>query len=547
MTAPTPARCRLILVAAVFVVFGRLLLCDFTWWDDQHTVHQNPLMNPVSWETFRFHWTTPVASIYVPLTYTVWAVLAAVARVAPGPDGIALNATFFHGVNVLVHAGGALAAFALLRRLTKNDLAALLGALLWAVHPLQVESLGWVSGLKDVLSGSLVLASLAAFVRFRQESPGRTKSIWFGVSLAVYVLALLAKPSAMTTPLLLILIDRLALRTPWRQVAIAVLPFAVVTVPFALIARAVQQAPAARSPLWIRPLLVGDALTFYARQTLAPVHLAFDYSRSIPFLRGQSVLYYAWTIPIAVAVATAVLYRRAARAGRPLSPLVALGLLLFVAAPLHVLGLTRFDFQVISTVADHYLYVALIGPALLLAWAVVRWPKWAGVAAALVAVYGARAAWQTPVWQDDESLLAHTLRVNPRSWTSYMNRAVLAGRRRDHAAQERDIRQAQAIEPDNPTVALNVMSMYLTQNDTDKAHATARDLIETYRTVWQTEGAGPAAAHVKIVGIFLDADRYDDAETYMREGRAIDPNSPAWAVYAQRIAWKRQLTPTTRP
>jgi tetratricopeptide (TPR) repeat protein len=533
----------LILLASVVLVFGRLLLCDFTWWDDPHTIHQNPRMNPVTWETFRFHWTTPVASIYVPLTYTVWALLAMVSRIDPGPDGISLNATFFHGASLLIHAAGALMAFALLRRLTKNDLAALLGALLWAVHPTQVESLGWISGLKDVLSGTLVLATLVAYLRFR-DATGKPRTRWYAVALGLYTLALLAKPSAMTTPLLVIALDRLVLGTAWRAIAVAMLPFAVVTLPLAMVARAVQQAPAARTPLWIRPLLVGDALTFYAHQVLAPVHLAFDYGRSVAYLRTQSILYYAWLLPVGVAAVTLWAYRRARRAGRPLSPLPAVGLLMFVLAPVHVLGLTRFDFQIISTVADHYLYVALIGPAILLAWSVTRWPACAKAGVLLVAVYGLRAAWLTPVWQDDYALLEHTLTVNPRSWTAYMNLSTLERERLNIDKQYTYLSRAREIESNNPTIELNLLSFYIDQKELDNAHATARRLIELYQSLWREEGAPAAAAHVKIVGMFIDADRFDDAEMYLREGLALDPQDRALAVYAQRLEWKRRMTTT---
>ena len=116
----TAARCRWTIVAAVLLVFGRLLWCDFTWWDDPDTVHQNPALNPVTLQSFLGQWERPTAKIYIPLTYGVWSLLTFVARVPADPLGVSLDPAVFHAANVLVHAAGGLAAFALLRRLVKK-------------------------------------------------------------------------------------------------------------------------------------------------------------------------------------------------------------------------------------------------------------------------------------------------------------------------------------------------------------------------------------------------------------------------------------------
>lgn len=544
MNAPRLRNCRLILIAAVFVVFGRLLLCDFTWWDDPHTIHHNPLMNPVRWDTFTHNWSEPTASIYIPLTYTLWALIALVARVDPDATGITLNPTFFHGASILIHAGGTLAVFALLRRLVKHDLAALIGALFWAVHPLQVESLGWVSGMKDVLSGSLVMAAMLAYVRYRDEGKGR----WYWISLVVYVLAMLAKPAAFTMPLLLITLDLAFYRVSWKQIARSMAPFVIVTLPIAYIARAAQETPAANTPTWMHPLMVGDALTFYGRKIIAPVHLLFDYSRNVEYLRTQPILYYAWVFPLAVALGVLWWYRRARRDGKPLSPLVAIGLLWFVFAPLHVLGLTRFDFQQISTVADHYMYVALIGPALVMAWCIVRWPKLAGVSVAVICVYGATAAWQTTVWQNDDALLNYTLAHNPRSWTAYTNRAVYEGMMNRFDLQEQDTRRAHEVAPNNPTVSINLISAYVSAGQKEKADQEAAQLIELYRLHWKTMAAGPAGAHGRIAKIMVDSNHIEWAEKYIREGLKIDPNDELLKRLQLVIVWKQAATnPAIQP
>lgn len=540
-----PSRARWLILAAVLLVFGRLLWADFTWWDDWHTIHQNRMMQHVNLDTFTYNWLHPSASIYIPLTFTVWGLVAMVAAVPPDSLGITLNATLFHAVNIVVHAGGALAAFGLLRRLTKNDTSALLGALFWAVHPVQVESVGWISGLKDVLSGSLVLASLLLFVRWRQDGHR-----WaYAASVFVYLLALLAKPSAFTMPLLVIVIDLLLLKTEWKRIALALVPFAMVTVPIAVIARLSQPAVASGAPAWVRALVTGDSLAFYAIKILFPIHLAFDYGRNIPWLRSQAELYYAWLLPVGVAVTAAVVYRRARRQGREISWLPVAGGLIFVFAPLHVLGLVPFDFQVISVHADHYLYVAVFGAAVVLAWSLTRWPKLTGLAAALVVTMGARAAWQTQVWDNDTTLNLHALRINPRSWTAYANLAVQANKLRQPDRERELLLNAVRVAPDDATVAVGLMAFYAQQGDRVAANAEARRLIDIFNRVWNVGDAWPLGAHERIVENFINANMLDDAQVYLDEAKQILPNDPRMTEFQKLLDRRReaQQHQTTAP
>ena len=571
MNGPRPLVCRLILVMAVLLVFGRLLWCDFTLWDDEHTVYRNPRLNPaVDIAGLVDIWTTPAASIYVPLTYTVWAGLTLVARRPADATGVTLDPAVYHAANVVVHALGAVVLFGLLRRLLRSDGGAtpaspaslvpadpavtddstnlgdagvaptktswacggaLIGALLWALHPLQVESVAWVSGLKDVLSGTLVIAALAAFVAFRQS--GRRR--WFATAIVAYALALLAKPSAMTLPLLLVLVDRFALRTPWRRVAVGVSVFVVMTVPVALIARAAQPAPAAAASAGTRGLLVGDTLAFYAVKTVAPVSLTFDYGRDVATLRAGGELYVAWLLPLGTAAAVAWAYGRARRRGRPLSPLPAVGYAVFALAPLPVLGLTRFDFQVISTVADHYAYVALAGVAMIVAWAATRRPKAWPAAVAVVVLFGVRSAWQCGVWQDSDSLFNHALAVNPRSWSSHVNLATLAFNRHDADAVARHLAAAEAVAPLEPSVHLALLTDAARRGDKAKAYDAARRLIAAYDATWTPAGFRPGEPYALIVKTFTDTGRLDAAAEFCQEGLRRDPTEPRLQAAATRL------------
>ena len=138
--------------AAILVSFGELLISDFTWWDDQGTLHQNPLFNPPTLDTLRIYWTHPHLGLFIPVTYTLWAAIAKFAYVGvPDEFNIVLNPYLFHAANVALHVGSTLLVYSILRRLLGAAVPACFGAILFAVHPLQVESVAWISGMKDLL------------------------------------------------------------------------------------------------------------------------------------------------------------------------------------------------------------------------------------------------------------------------------------------------------------------------------------------------------------------------------------------------------------
>jgi tetratricopeptide (TPR) repeat protein len=163
----------------------------------------------------------------------------------------------------------------------------------------------------------------------------------------------------------------------------------------------------------LRPLVALDAIAFYLGKIVWPVGLAVDYGRMPQVAQDQGWLWWTWIIPVGLA---------GLLVWKPKRELIAAGLLLVIAiAP--VLGLTPFLFQYYSTVADHYLYVAMIGPALALAWVVWRWDaKWVrvtvGMALVVLALLSIR---QAGVWRNDETLFAHTIHVNPNSFSSHHN------------------------------------------------------------------------------------------------------------------------------
>src|SRR5262249_26922834 len=163
----------------------------FLFWDDRAFIAENPLIARPSTATSLTLWTQPLLDLYAPLTYSLWAGLSAAFGRATW--GFQLTTVVRHAVNpwcVLLGEASAGAAVA--------------GALVFAVHPVQVESVAWASETKDLLSACFALLAIHQMLVFRRE--GR-RGVYLRASLA-FLAALLAKPSAVVTPLLLVVIDR---------------------------------------------------------------------------------------------------------------------------------------------------------------------------------------------------------------------------------------------------------------------------------------------------------------------------------------------------
>ena len=412
----------LIVVVAVAAVYFPAAGFPFYNWDDQETLVANPWLRPVSLEHLRQAWSRAYMSLYVPVTYSFWSGLALVAPHKNGP-----NPAVFHVANVLLHAGLSVIVYFILRNLLKAHWPSVIAALIFAVHPVQVEPVAWTSGAKDLLSGLFSLLTIYTHLQ-AGDVDTRKRWGWRGASLLFFSLSLLSKPSAVVVPLILLAIDVILIGRTFRQSMPVLVPYLTLAVPVAAVAKIVQSAGGVVSPpVWQRPSVAGDAILFYARQIIAPIRLMVDYGRSPHWLLAQPWATVSW---IGVPGLVAMIY-----ATRRVTPGVSAGLAILGLAVLPVLGFVRFEYQLYSTVADHYLYLALLGPALAVGWLLRGRSRNAlALAAALIGVLAARSHLQLRLWSDDRRLFEHNLLHNPTSLAATATLGVLASRENDPAA-----------------------------------------------------------------------------------------------------------------
>jgi tetratricopeptide (TPR) repeat protein len=327
----------------------------------------------------------------------------------------------YHLTNVALHSVAALFVILIVRRLKLPG--ARLAGLIFALHPVCVESVAWITEQKNTLSGVLYLASALTYLHFDQT---RSKSKYF-LALGLFALALASKTSTAPLPaVLLVLLWWLHGRLEWRRDVLPMLPWFGLAVASGLLTRYVDKVYiAATGPefaltLLQRIVLAGRTPWFYASKLLWPVNLIFFYPR----WKIDAGEWWQYLFPSGLAAVAIALGWLARRNRGPLA-----AFLIFVGTLFPVLGLLSFYYFRYSFIADHFQYLAslaiIVPVAAALAAAAQRWKlekKWrVGLSAALLACLAGLTWRQSTMYTDIETLYRETLARNPDAWLAHDN------------------------------------------------------------------------------------------------------------------------------
>ena len=418
-----------VVIAITLAAFWRVTGQDFVHWDDKGHVFGNPYLHNINKANLLHFWQEPYEHLYIPLSYMAFALLCVIARMPQHDASVTaistlINPHVFHIANLILHLGNALLVFVILRRLVSrmapsiaSPYPALFGALIFAVHPLQVESVAWISELRGQLSSLFCLGTVYAYISAVHRSgtaPWKLSRYWLGLLLTI--LGLLCKPSIITVGLLLVVVDRWMRGRSWRASIITASPWLILAVPFTLLTQHAQpvSVEGGTGALWQRPFIAGDSLAFYLAKFFAPVDLAIEYGRRPAYVLQHSWGYVTWLAPAGVALMICAFRKR--------YPWLVAGGLLSLGVLLPVIGLVPFAFQNYSTVADRYVYLAMIGPAVIIAMSVAKamehglaQPAFLTVAI-IVAILAALTMHQVRYWDNSATLFAHAIKINPNSY-----------------------------------------------------------------------------------------------------------------------------------
>jgi len=414
-------------------------------WDDDISLTQNPFIR--SAEGLRQFWLTTETPDYWPVTATtLWAEWR-----LWGPDPLG-----YHVTNLALHLGEVALLWAVLRRLRVPGAA--VAALLFALHPVNVETVAWVTQRKNLMAMLFFLASIYCFVR---DEPKSRTGAWYGLSLLAFLLALLSKGSVAVLPLVLLGLIAFARRIGRRDV-FRLLPFFLLAGVLTLVdvwfqGHHLAAAETIRTAGPIERLLgAGAVVWFYLSKALLPIRLVLPY----PLWRIEpgNLL---WWLPLAGALGlTGILWWKGRAKGWTRGALAAWGY--FCVALIPVMGLTDVYFMKFSLVADHYQHLALIGVTAL---AGAGWAEWRrretgllppAALALVVAVLGGLTWRQCLNYRDTETFFGATLRENPGSAMAQGNLGMILASQRRNTEAMAHLEEALRLDPNSAETQSNI-------------------------------------------------------------------------------------------
>ncbi len=509
----------LFLVAFVLIAYAPVFHAGFIWDDESHLTRNPCIVGPLGLKEI---WTSTRA-VYYPLVLTTFWALHKFVGLVPLP---------YHMLNTLLHAGSAILLWCVLRKLAVRG--AWLGAAVWALHPVMVQSVAWVTELKNTQSCLFYLLSISFFLNWEEQARVtrvvRTKTtLMFGLSLACFVLATLSKPSVVMLPVVL------ALCVWWRRGTIGwkdATPLA----PFLLISALAsawtiweQKFHAhAVGPEWAqtwpeRLIVAGRAIWFYLAKLAWPHPLIFIYPRweihssqwiaYLPLLVAAVGLIFLWLVP--------------GKAGRA----VFFAAAYYVISLFPVLGFFSVYFFRYSFVSDHFQYLASIGPLALAGAAITEGFGRLAVASSLgrrvvflrvglgsiLLILLAALTWQqSGVYHDLVTLYTRTLAKNPGCWMAHYNLGIALHDRGETDQAMIHYREAIALRPSYAEAHYNLGRLLAEKGEFN-------DAINHYEVALAINPAD-AEAYNNLGATLFQAGRVDDAIMHYQKALAVRPD-----------------------
>lgn len=500
----------LVLASATLLAYRPAWHGGYLWDDDVYLTKNTLLTAPDGLKRIWFSLDSP--SQYFPLTYTTF-------RIERSLWG--LNPTGYHWSNILLHAANALLLWRLLRRLAIPG--AWLAAFIFALHPVQVESVAWITERKNVLMGFFFLLSLIAWAKFLE--PARShRWIYYGAALVCYLVALSAKTTACTLPGALFLILWLRkIRIDWRR-ALQIVPFVVFGVLMGLITIWWERYhQGTRGDLFAlgfadRILIASRAFWFYLGKLFWPANLTFIYPKwginpaSLPGYSGLAAL-------IILAALICFVRRKAGR-----GPEVAF--VFFAATLAPVLGFIMLYTFRYTYVADHYQYLACLGPIALVSAALsvlarfTPYPRGVSIGAGvLISGIFALLTWrQAQHYRDAQSLWTDTLAKNPECWMAYNNLGIDLFEQGREAEAIANYQRALELEPEYAATHYNLANALLRGQRVEESLEHARRAVQLRPNDPDSE--------IALGNSLLASDRVPEARTAFIRAVELRPRDP---------------------
>ena len=495
-----PRLIALAIFAGTFALFSTVRHNDFVIYDDPYYVAENSnVVAGLSMQGVRWAFTTFEDGNWFPLTW-----LSHMADVSLW----GLDAGGHHLMSAGLHSLTAAALFLALSALGIPSLASIAAAVLFAVHPLRVESVAWAAERKDVLSGLLTICTIGAYARWARH-PARGRFVWVG---ALFAAALMSKAMPMTLPFVLLLLDYWPLRRwpakSWAQLVREKALLFVMAVAAGVTAIAAQSGAGSTATLAAVPpaARLGNALVSYVAylgDMVWPAGLAVFYPRTpISILAAASAA-------LLLAAISFLIWRQRSR-----RPYLIVGWLWYLGMLLPVIGLLQIGSQ---ARADRYTYLPMIGlcvAAACLVDSIARPSRSRQIAsvigtAVICAALALATLEQIRTWRDSVTLFEHARAVTPPNYIAISNLATALRRAGFEDRALAEFREAVALEPRSAEANTSLGAALARQGRLEEATEWLQTAVQLNPDNYD--------AHYNLAHVFMRTGRMTDAILHMTQ------------------------------
>mgnify|MGYP001577675971 CR=1 FL=1 len=486
------------ILVITFISYLPVLKGEFLLWDDDVHVLENISIRGLDLEHVLEMFTSTVNKIYIPLTSLSFALEY---------HFFGYNPFVYHLDNVILHILVVVMVFFLGRKLGLSQAAAGVAALIFGVHPIHVESVAWITERKDVLYAAFYMAALLSYLRYLEERKG----FWLLATTMLGALSMLAKPMALSLPLILILLDWFKGRPVKGQAFIEKLPLCVILGSFTWISYAAHARIPGESVVQ-SALIWPWTFTFYLRQFLFPYFSVPLYRLPQPVVLTNPEYFLPLVVLVFVALALARLRRN--------KWFVFVVLFYFLS----IFFLLRFDeTRDVNVVADRFMYLPCAGFLFLFgSFVQTLWNRGRGAGrgflvvsfVVLSVVFSVKTFQQSRLWRNSISLWQHQLRYFPDTPIALNNIATAYGGKKEFERAQDEYRKIMQLGLENVRKGLSPQAVgYVRQVDF---------LIDLYQRALKSDPRFKDG-YYNLGNLYARAGRFPDAVEAYKKALEVDP------------------------
>jgi hypothetical protein len=494
----------LFIILSIIVLYYQTSNFEFLWWDDRENIFDNVFLQRGDWTHF---WQEDYYGLWIPIPYTLWTFIWSQFPNNPAP--FHLTNIFFHGLNCVI-------IYLIISHFCKERFKAAIATMLFVIHPLQVETVAWASGLRDTMGYTFGFLAFYLWLNYKNQM---IRALAYGI----FFIALLCKPTVAVLPALYMVLTNgfKGIDLSFEKIKLYLFPIISVFTGlyFIKLSSDIQSKYVmenAAVPLHYKPLIALDSWGFYWQKLFIPFPLSTEYGRIPGSIMNQILFEGPMFSSLLLITLIIVFYKK-------MSDTFKVGLTTCIFLYLPTSGIVTFAYQNISTTADRYFYAPMLGVALMCTTIPFN-KKWQINTGFITLILLSIVTYnRIQIWQSNKSFFMDMLQSNPASYSAHLNMGNVEKNNRDYPRAIEHFEKAHEIRPTELGPIAGKMMIYGTMGNIKGLE----DLFTQYQpklNSMRTTGPHLSVFYAMLAHARLQQQRLEEAFQLFCESYKFDPS-----------------------